>query len=454
MRAAFAADDCVLARDYTAQGVEFFLACRGDMQAPAELLVKWGLESATIEKRRAFLRYLRDGELGGKVRYLLIGHPDRSRSWIANADEFAATTAGMALDERMRAAADAGRAEDLRRELVAQARGRAVPQRGGQVDASKALAALCDWWKRCRRAILAAYEEMVFPGARGPQLNLSADANALERCPETRCEWLRLLMLGVMGRMGRTTPQQHREFVAQCEERRWLADMALPMDEEAPSRWFRVLDDFLRVSTGDGEYFHWLNQLAAYYQVAWYLPQYARAFSAVTRLGVRLSDLGSIRDVADLRTSHVFAGSTGFDAPPCMRIMGPGAFFVLREVVRSRYAESGGYQAARQIAEQCYVPSRATLRLFERLGLQAMPNAPLDRAALSRAMFSLVAEHVGADGACFQGAFDIPFIMINTSRYGEQRKAIFGSDTSVVDLTINDPFDLSLDAQPPEETNE
>ena len=69
-------------------------------------------------------------------------------------------------------------------------------------------------------------------------------------------------------------------------------------------------------------------------------------------------------------------------------------------------------------------------------------------------MFQLVAKHLGDVGACFQGAFDIPFIMINTGRYLREREAIFGADAVVAAADFDNPFDLSLDAAPPKEMDE
>ena len=44
---------------------DFIDACRGGLRAPSDLLAAWGIAADRLEARKAFLRYLLEGDLRG-----------------------------------------------------------------------------------------------------------------------------------------------------------------------------------------------------------------------------------------------------------------------------------------------------------------------------------------------------------------------------------------------------
>ena len=64
LRAAFAPARCVLSRDYAGDAVQFFRACRQQMDADPARLKGWAIAATEEPRRKAFLDYLLRGELG------------------------------------------------------------------------------------------------------------------------------------------------------------------------------------------------------------------------------------------------------------------------------------------------------------------------------------------------------------------------------------------------------
>lgn len=67
MRAAFAPLECQLNPAYTEQALRFFLACRPELKADAEILAKWVLAANDVASRIAAVKYLLNGKLKEKV---------------------------------------------------------------------------------------------------------------------------------------------------------------------------------------------------------------------------------------------------------------------------------------------------------------------------------------------------------------------------------------------------
>ena len=141
------------------------------------------------------------------------------------------------------------------------------------------------------------------------------------------------MMLAALQTMGRTNPEQHRNFLRQCAQRGWMdvfADPGLPAD-----RWIGVLEDYLGTQTYDIRFYHWMRQFVSIYQIARWLPEYARSFLAIDKYKKRF-DLDQVTRPA---MNPDFSGG-GLSAPPLTRTLGIGACFVVRELVRTDVLQS------------------------------------------------------------------------------------------------------------------
>ena len=123
------------------------------------------------------------------------------------------------------------------------------------------------------------------------------------------------MMLASMQTMGRTNPEQHRNFLWQCAQRGWMdvfADPDFPAD-----RWISVLEDFLGTQTYDIRFYHWMRQFVSIYQIARWLPEYAWSFLDIDKSKKRF-DLDQVTRPA---MNSSFSGS-GLSAPPLTRALG------------------------------------------------------------------------------------------------------------------------------------
>jgi len=448
-RAAFAPTGNVLGGDYKGDALQFFLACRSEMRASAEVMARWILRADENKTRKAGLEYLERGELSYAVRLQLTDNVDElERSWLGDSRTRREAMAGMDADRQAVIMGMLGKGTEYVEERTSGTYAGVDIGPPPQRPAEAILGDILSWWRRSRQDIITAHDRTVYPQGHLPRLSFSATAEELELDAAIRKEWLILFMLGAMHRIGRTTHHQNRGFLDLCDERGWLDILAGRADD--PSQWFGVMDDYLDSLQGEASYFHWMNQFLAYYQLARWLPSYVRAFEAVTRPRVNLSDLGSIRDIADLRTSHVFARSTGFDAPPCGRTMGLGSHFVLRETIRARALQiNNAYVATFQLARLAFVPSLAVRRLLGQItGRSDLLDTTASREELSGTIADILQKSLG-DDATFAQSFDIPLLVLTWNRFADQRRALLGGagdwDTPPMDF---------LDEGVPEEDEE
>jgi hypothetical protein len=434
-RAAFAPREKVLAPTYSESALDFFLACRGDMRATASDMAIWILTATDDDRRRAALEYLLQGEQSPRVQQEIRRlKPNYANCWL---DDRAALHDVLPSDPN-RQAVIMGQLD--KGEEYAQQRSESALHLATLAPGTRKPAAVLNdifgWWQAERVDILASHDRTIYPDGKLPRLSFTASSEQLSSDVAIRREWLILFALGAMYRIGRATRHQHRGFLCLCDERGWLDILAARIED--PSTWFRVMDDYLDSLQGDAEHFQWMNQFLAYYQIARWLPNYVRAFDAVTRPGVNLSDLRSLRDIADLRTSHVFSGATGFDAPPCSRMLGIGAHFVLRETIRARAASQASVQnVAPQLESLAYVPAWRTRKLVA----QVLSNGDGDDTSASSILLSGnttredASKMIGAvlrkhlqRRATFNGAFDIPLLVLTWRRYENELAQFLGHE--------------------------
>lgn len=456
-RAAFAPPERVLSSQYSGSALDFFLACRGDMRATAREMATWILEADDAAQRRAALEYLEQGEQSFRVEQELSDlKPNYANCWLDDSDALKDALP----DDPNRQAVVMGKLD--KGEEYAQQHSASSSVSGENIPASRppraVLTDVYSWWNEQRSDIVAYHDQIVYPGGQFPPLRFSSSSEALEKDVDVRRPWLTLFMLAAMHRIGWGAQYRSRGFFDLCVERGWLDALAGSTDD--PHEWFQVMDDYLDSLQSHAKYFHWMNQFLAYYQIARWLPSYARAFEAVTRPRVKLDELRSIQDIANLRTSHIFAGSTGFDAPPCSRMLGLGSHFVLRETLRARLLQDDAYKPAQELEALAFVPSGRTRQVFaqmlsggdsrDRSDADVLLGEQTSKEDAAKTMRSALRRHLG-DRAIFEGYYDIPVLALTWPKYRTTLSQVLGHEVTLGEV---DPLAFLDDSSQSEDQTE
>lgn len=383
-RARFAPLSRVLAPDYDAAGVEFFLACRERLEAPTRLLAEWVLLAEDDVRRRSALEYLADGDLGREIQQELCGR-GLAGSWLERLRE---SPAFLDLDGLQQARLGLLLPRDAIIILPPPTHDGDARRRSREPE--EILADIFQWWSRERGRALAEYERRTYPDGRRPAV--------LEEGFEGRKGWVTLLLLGLTHTMGRTRAEAHRNFLADCDHRGWLNMFAA--SERSPERWMQFVDAYLEAQVDDSRFLQWMKQFVGIYQLSRQLDDYADIFRAIDRIGRPFS----LDEVTVPNTSVLLQGS-GIEAPPLTRVLGIGACFVMRELIRL------GVITTAHARPHCYPPVKRVRDLCMQLGCPSL-ETEYRRWEMSREIHTFLVQCLGPERASFRGDFDIPLQVI------------------------------------------
>lgn len=261
-------------------------------------------------------------------------------------------------------------------------------------DPQRALEEIWIWWSKEGERFVHRFNERTYP--QGKPLPLDQYFSGQDTLQ--RQNWLSLMMLAALQTMGRTNPDQHRNFLRQCAQRGWMdvfADPGLPAD-----RWIGVLEDYLGTQTYDIRFYHWMRQFVSIYQIARWLPEYAGSFLAIDKYKKRF-DLDQVTRPA---MNPDFSGG-GLSAPPLTRTLGIGACFVVRELVRTDVLQS------EFTFDHAYVAVGRVRDVLARLGMTSLQGESASYRH-SRQIHNFLLDHLGPDKAHFNRCFDLPFLAI------------------------------------------
>ncbi|GMW01532.1 MAG: hypothetical protein AMXMBFR84_26690 [Candidatus Hydrogenedentota bacterium] len=384
LRAAFAPASIVLNGNYCDSDAScaFFLACRPRMYAPVERLREWAIVAATQAERSAVLTYLLKGELGRELGHELRGA--KAGTWFETRQqiEFSCDLTPDDIHEIC------GLLGIYPSELTL-----VPPTTIPGIDAAEALKQILAWWLSVKDEKTSEYEQQLYPD--GVIDFLSADYDSKDE--GQRRSWFTLFLLGMTHTMGRARPEQHRNFVNLCAQKRWL-DVFVAKESSAED-WIRVLDEYIDNPIDSGEFSHWMKLFPNIYRVARYLDEYVGAFIAIEGLQ-RTFDL---KEITILRSSPVFQGG-GHDAPDLSRTLGIGACFVMRELVRKQILKNP------HAHRYCFTPTKRVRDVFQAFGCADVADFERDRNAIY--IYRFVAEHLGEQDATFDLSFDVPFYFL------------------------------------------
>jgi hypothetical protein len=256
------------------------------------------------------------------------------------------------------------------------------------------LVGLYEWWKVHGTSWAAHFERRTYGAERVPRLCLRPDLNDLP----TRREWLRLLLLGASHTIGRTQPEQHRDFLANCETYRWLDTFAEP--DSRAEEWIDLLETYLDRQPHEVPYYQWVKLFVPIFHLSRWLEPCVRSFCSMQSR----RPPWNLRQILSPREDPDSTGG-GPDTPSFRQALGIGACFVVRELCRLRVLES------REAHRYCYVPSKGARDRLEALAGRSLVPADATRPEQSECIFEFLQDHL-ADRATFDGAFDLPLIAI------------------------------------------
>jgi len=369
LRAAFAPDEYVLAKEYQLEALKFFKVCRRVLSADVETMAKWVFDITHNDKikQKAVLDYfLSTHEQAMKLAKKLIENQPRfNLSWLHDLNNLAFYDQYGYHDQK--------RIESLLNSESPKTSPKLIS------DPKQKLAEIYEWWQFNKNQFIKKYEHETY---RDP----FDDSNE---------SWLTLFLLGSFHTIGWTNPQKNRNFLSTCYDKGWFNTFA---NDKAPAEdWIHILDDYLDEQLDrEVTYLNWMRQFVGIYQISRGLSTYKTAFLESDKM---LPDF-SLDKITRLKDSWVFSG-TDIVGPSMEKTIGIGACFIMRELVRLGILKSfHGYR-------HCYVPTKPVRDFFMDMGCEIDDKANVRH---SIKIYNFVEEHLGKDKATFDNDFDLAII--------------------------------------------
>lgn len=397
-RALFAPDDRVLSEEYQGSGLVFFDVCREKLDADSRLMAEWIVDANSPTKRKAALEYLAHGQLAvGIIRE--VQRRGMEGTWL---EHLASSDAFHTLTEETKARLLDLVPTNLRPTIDWDSLRQESTLTRAPIDAKSVLLTIHAWWLRDgdqpqKRfnglSYREEYERRTYPNGRPIHLSDEA-ASSLH----SRKEWTTLMLLGLLHTIGRAGAGQHRQFLQNCEDQGWLEMFAA--SESDSERWMTFVRSYLERQVEEAEYFHWMRQFVGIFQVSRYLDDYVELFLAIDRVNRPFQ----LTEITRPLTSSLFQGG-GIAAPPLCRVLGLGACFIVRELVRL------GLLHNHLAYRHCYLPTKRVRDIFQLLGCDGL-DLKVERWNISTHIHDFAVQHIGPERATFSDAFDIPFQFI------------------------------------------
>ena len=410
--AAFAPNVFLLSQDYIDSGKNFFLMCReGRKTISLEEMTEWAKMADNIDKQKAVLEYLSNGERKQEFTDKLRQHSLAS-TWLES-NQFVQVVQEIFAynDEQQR------REERIQ---ALQATGEPIypynPIPEPIISPTDLLRRISEWWQDNYSREIDKYNQRLYPKPFDDFRNLIQQ--------EDRSAWMMLFFLGFTHKMGRTTHEAHRDFIRFCLDNGWWDIFSRPDPQNFHSNWMNVLDQYIDPQVDRTQWNYWMEKFPSIYRIARYLDQFIHIFRTIDK-----HNLINLSQIIAPAINPAFQGST-LNAPPLN--LGIGVNFVIRELVRL-----GVIQPTEQVIQHCFVPRYNVRRLLTYLGC---PGLDRPDPTYSRLIASFLAEKINElqlnISPTFENAFDIPFEL-----YSEDSRRV--GHLPLDSLTIREDDDLS-----------
>jgi hypothetical protein len=376
--------DYYLDDDESAPAIEFFLACRGPLQAPAEKMAKWILAAASSVEKQAALVYLAEGETANEVSKRV-----RGQGWLASVSNDEALLSNLnpeqvrELDRRLATDEEIAVARRLSATQLPSA-----PQ-PSPMKVATALERIHSWWQKEGAEHAARHRKQLYPqGA----LTLS------EHPPDTgrydHSSWLILFALGAFQSIGRTRNSQHRAAIEMCRDRGWWKTFAETDPRKEPDRWLQIIEDYANTQVDDEQWSLWMAQFPRLYRLSRWMSDYIDLFLSIDRFPKdQVLDLDLLLTP---KANNHFNG-TDFDTPPLNRTLKIGANLVIRELLYH------GVISNPMAIPHAYAPIERIRDFFGQFGVSI---------SSSEDIHECLVKHLGKKRAMFNGDYDIPLRLV------------------------------------------
>ena len=390
--AGFASQNRLLHPDYTDSALNFFHACRDRRETIlVEEMVQWAKAANTDPKKQAVRKYLGLGDQRQELSEALTGRV--AATWI---EKDAAIQSILESNSRI---------NDAIGGVIPPAPPVFPPPLTPQGDLDRMLVSICCWWQEKHHTETQRYNERLYP------ISVDELKKRLHNSDYSthRSAWMILLFLGTFHTIGRTSHEQHRDFIKFCMNRspNWWEIFTQPKPQDYPNKWMSILEDYMNDQIGDMPWYIWVEKFPTFYRIARYLDDYIQSI-----LSIESTSSVFIKHLTAPRTNPFFSRG-GPDAPPIR--LGIGINFVLRELIRF-----GVLSPQEHIIQHCFVPRANVRRLLTSLGCDGLSNSDPHN---SRVIYQFLKRRFPALNLpippTFENTFDIPFELVaeNPSRF-------------------------------------
>jgi hypothetical protein len=378
MRACFAPDHCVLHSDYKEEAIDFFKACRSQMTANSRQLVSWILDATQKDKRSAAIQYILKGELHNEVIKQLKdnGLPE----WIEVMKNSNTSSYLTELEEDKQITL-IGLIGGTRDHIIGSNENTVSPI----TKPDPILNRIYTWWQKNSKKEIQQYEKSLYVNGKFPNIQQKDDR-------KERIEWLKLFLHGILHTVGRSRLETSRNFVQMCINRNWLIN--LENVSQKPDEWLKKLHKYIDEQLHEIKFFTSMKQLLGLYIIAKNLDEYIDAFLSIDRI----QEPFLLNKITNTRTSELFQGG-GPDAPPVSQVLGIGAWFIMRELVRNDIINNPlAYR-------HCYVPTKRIRDFVTKIGGPDLEGLGRDDQSIE--IHKFLEQYLGPEKSTFSKSFDI-----------------------------------------------
>ena len=259
-----------------------------------------------------------------------------------------------------------------------------------------ALELIAEWWDQNGDLANERYHHATYPEGFSP----SALASGGDE------QWFTMLSLATFHTIGRIKPEASRGFIMDAIKDDWWRDLANVRHTEDLEPFTKRLREWSE-PWNEPRYGQWRRSLVDLCMVARYVDQYARLFRSLP--GAVATGKLSLRTYLTPAISQ-HAADMAIEAAPLAPSLGIGANWMIRELCRyGVFCE----EQARTVAPHGWGTPARVRRLFGDLGLGAFAHGIDQGVALQQ----VVVDYIGVKRAWFDGAGDLPFHLLTTSKY-------------------------------------
>ncbi|WPL17963.1 hypothetical protein Thiowin_03011 [Thiorhodovibrio winogradskyi] len=371
------------------QGLAFFFLARGFLKADTNELAQWILSAQTETEKRAALRYIVDGKLGGDV-----ADEVRGQRWLEhvlqqtdllNAFEAAEIT------KLKRLLATDTEIDDLGTESPETL----LPPPTHSLSLKEALHRIFDWWDKEGKSHEQQHREKLYPLGK---LNFSVDDGSRKI---DRDFWLTLLALGAFQSMGRTHEIQHRGFIEHCQHKNWWQIFANKDPKLCPDQWMDVIEQYADGQHDDEQWSQWIAYFPRLYRFRRWMDDYVDLFLSIDRFNQDFT----LDQLLTPKANPHFQGG-GIEAPPLIRTLRVGGPLIIRELLYQKIITNP------LAIPHAYAPIQRIKDWFGQFD---------EIVETSNDIYDLLVKHLDEQRATFNGAYDIPLRLISLDQTLELR---------------------------------